>query len=397
MNTEEPTLNAFSLPLSEPEYQFADTVALEKFLNDIESVNIVTGIGYYLDKATSKPAGNYFEYEMLEIGQKQGQPLSVVKVTEPHKWEDFAENHADDYAFIDHTDVILGGEVVEVALLRKYEHPFPKIDVWTPSEDAKPLVRKILDIAGSSDLAKHSWWKGQGTAPLGYTKGMALIFARVYCKLLQGDAVAKEMARTTFGEPTKDALAYFAQPLATAGLPKSVDERDTLRQVFTVLIGLGMPESSGNYWEGKDANAHNETAETCEAGLFQTSWNARDAGGNKAATKMMLRLFTQYQINPDMGMLAVFQEKVKVKTRPNWGSGDGFLFQQLSKTCPAFAAEFTAVGLRNVRKHWGTIQNDDRGQGVGLTLVEIQPKCAAMLKAVQAAVDDQFKTKPVQV
>jgi hypothetical protein len=205
------------------------------------------------------------------------------------------------------------------------------------------------------------------------------------------------MARTDFGNPTQDALAYFAQPLAVAGMPKSGDESATLRQLFTVLIGLGMPESSGNYWDGKDSNAHNETAETCEAGLFQTSWNARNAGGNANAKELMLSLFNQYQTNPEVGMLAVFQEGVKAQRRPNWGTGDGVLFQQLSKACPAFAAEFTAVGLRNVRKHWGTIQNDNRGQGVGLTLVEIQPKCAAMLKAVQAAVDAQFKINPVQV
>lgn len=397
MNTEVPTPSAFSLPLSEAEYQFADTKALETFLNNQESVNIITGIGYYLDKKTKQPSGNYYEYTMLEIGESRGQPLSVVEVTEPHKWGEFAENHADDFAFVDHTDVIVGGKVTEVALLRKLAQPFPKIQNWSPSEDAKPLVAKVLDIAGSSDLAAHKWWKGQDKAPLGYTKGMALVFARAYCKLLQKDAVAKEMARTTFGEPTKDALAYFAQPLATAGLPKSGEESATLRQLFTVLIGLGMPESSGNYWEGKDANAHNETAETCEAGLFQTSWNARKAGGNEAAGELMVSLFKQYQASPTLGMLAVFQEGVKIKNRPSWGTGDGFLFQQYSKSCPAFAAEFTAVGLRNVRKHWGTIQHDDRGKGVGLTLVEITPKCAAMLKAVQAAVDEQFKTKPVQV
>ena len=109
MNTEVPTPSAFSLPLSEAEYQFADTKALETFLNKQESVNIITGIGYYLDKKTKQPSGNYYEYTMLEIGESRGQPLSVVEVTEPHKWGEFAENHADDFAFVDHTDVIVGG------------------------------------------------------------------------------------------------------------------------------------------------------------------------------------------------------------------------------------------------------------------------------------------------
>lgn len=36
---------------------------------------------------------------------------------------------------------------------------------------------------------------------------------------------------------------------------------DTLRQLFVLLIGLGMRESSGQYCEGRDRSASNVTAE----------------------------------------------------------------------------------------------------------------------------------------
>jgi len=39
----------------------------------------------------------------------------------------------------------------------------------------------------------------------------------------------------------------------------------------------------------------------------------------------------------------------------NWGEGEGVEFQRLSKECPAFAAEFSALGLRWKRRNWGPI------------------------------------------
>ena len=365
------------------DFQFADEKGLTTFLNEREATReIVTGIWYdYEDENTKKPTANVYEYQPLGFKvPPPTQPLSVVRVTVP--WDEFSEQNADDFQFITRALVILGDKPVDVALLRKLEHPFPKPGVWEPSPEAKPLVKTIIDIASASEIANHSW-KGQGRAPIGYTKGMALVFARAYYKLKIGHAVAKEMAKTSIGDPAKDALAFFDQQLSGAGLPKDPDESSTLRRLFTVLIGLAMPESSGRYWIGLDENAPaNANGEECEAGLFQTSWNARGAGGNSTAKNLMVELFGQYKAKPENGMLAIFKEGVfkdgRERISANWGTGDGVLFQQLSKTCPAFAAEFTAVGLRNVRTHWGTIRDGK---------VEIQAKCDTLLKAVQDAVD----------
>lgn len=88
----------------------------------------------------------------------------------------------------------------------------------------------------------------------------------------------------------------------------------------------------------------------------------------------MLQLFRQYSANP-LGFVEVLQESVKCKDmtlkilKKTMEDNSSFV-----KGCPAFAAEFNAVGLRNVRKHWEPINRK---------AVEIRPKCDDMLMQVQ--------------
>jgi hypothetical protein len=233
-------------------------------------------------------------------------------------------------------------------------------------------IDQITQIAAGSAIA-HYHWQDRGVAPAGYIKGMALIFARVYCKLRAGDAAAAEMAKAKTAGATKDALAWYEQKFHAAGMDNSRDGADTLRHLFVLLTGLGMRESSGRYCEGRDRSASNTTAETAEAGLFQTSYNAR------TASPLLPQLFAQYSSNPS-GFVEIFKEGVHCKPSDleNYGTGQGEEFQRLSKECPAFAAEFAAVGLRNIRTHWGPITRRE---------AEIRPECDAMLKQVQDAVD----------
>lgn len=53
-------------------------------------------------------------------------------------------------------------------------------------------------------------------------------------------------------------------------------------------------------------------------------------------------------------------------------------FQRLSEESPAFTAEFATVGLRSIRKPWGSINRKE---------VEVRAECDEMLRAVQALVD----------
>jgi hypothetical protein len=238
---------------------------------------------------------------------------------------------------------------------------------------------KIIQVAANSEIAKYPWLE-RGVAPKGYIKGMAVVYAKVYCNLKAGDAFAKEMAKANTGNTDKDALAHYAQKFSAAGMNNSVAGVDTLRHLFVLLIGLGMRESSGKYCEGWDRSAPQPpTAETAEAGLFQTSYNAR------SASPLLSQLFNQYLANQS-GFLEIFEEGVKCSPEDlgNISPNPGEEFQRLSKACPAFASEFAAIGLRNLRKHWGPIIHYK---------AEIRPEADAMLLEVQKIVD-QFNLCP---
>lgn len=239
-------------------------------------------------------------------------------------------------------------------------------------EDSRQARQRIINLAAESDIAQYSWNK-RGVAPAGYIRGMSLVYARVYCKLRNGDAAAIEMAKANTGDPNLDALAHYAPEFSAAGMNNDVAGTDTLRHLFVLLIGLGMRESSGKYCAGRDTGANNTAADTAEAGLFQTSFNA------SKASALMLQLFQQYSLNPS-GFVEVFREGVICTNADlqDFGNGEGAEFQRLSKASPAFAAEFAAVGLRNIRRHWGPIN---------AKTAEIRPECDAMLQKVQNLVD----------
>lgn len=233
-------------------------------------------------------------------------------------------------------------------------------------------INQILKVVSGSEIAKYKW-KDRGVAPAGYIKGMALVYARVYCKLKGGDPAAMEMAKANTKDEDRDALAWYHEQFTKAGMDNAADGTDTLRHLFVLLIGLGMRESSGKYCEGRDQSASNTTADTAEAGLFQTSYNAR------SSSPLLPKLFAQYKNMA--GFVEVFKEGVKCKTSDleNFGSGDGKEYQRLSKTSPAFAVEFTAIALRNRRKHWGPINRKT---------AEVVTSCDKMLQDVERVVDE---------
>jgi N-acetyl-anhydromuramyl-L-alanine amidase AmpD len=248
--------------------------------------------------------------------------------------------------------------------------PLPPAPPTAPG--ASPLDQ-ITQMAGASALARVNW-RDRGKAPPGYIKGMALVFGRVYCKFKAGDAAALDMAQKNTSDQARDALAWYDEVFNAAGMDNSMDGVDTLRHLFVLLIGLGMRESSGKHCEGRDTTAvDNATADKAEAGLFQTSFNAN------TASPLLPKIFAQYQANPS-GFVDVFKEGVRCSeaSLENFGSGEGKEFQRLSKQCPAFAAEFAAVALRHIRKHWGPIIRRQ---------AEVRPECDTLLRQVQAAID----------
>jgi uncharacterized protein (TIGR02594 family) len=207
-------------------------------------------------------------------------------------------------------------------------------------------INRIVQLAGNSDLASHSW-SGRGAAPPGYIKGMAVAYANVYAKWKKGDTAAAVMTAPNSGDGGRDALAWYDAQFAALGLGNGPDQArngDVLRHLFVLLTGLGMRESSGRCCEGRDLSASNTTADTAEAGLFQQSWNSR------FASPELPKLFAEYSAN-QQGLYAIFSEGVTPHAGDldDFGSGDGAAFQALCKSCPAFAVEAAAVGLRTIR------------------------------------------------
>jgi uncharacterized protein YgiM (DUF1202 family) len=234
-------------------------------------------------------------------------------------------------------------------------------------------IENILEIVSKSAIINYNW-KDRGKAPLGYYQGMALMFARLYCRLKNGDEIVEEISKPATGNPKKDSLSYYEDIFESFGMDNESSGVDTLRHCFVLLTGLGLRESSGRHCVGRDTTADNTTAETAEAGLFQTSYNVR------SVSLLLPIVFENYKTKPD-GFIEIFTKGVKPCGNNNWGNfgeGNGKEFQQLSKECPGFAVEFTAVAMRNTSNHWGPIINRK---------VEIKTECDIMFLKVQNYLD----------
>jgi hypothetical protein len=238
-------------------------------------------------------------------------------------------------------------------------------------------INRILSAAERSALARYSW-QDRGIAPIGYTKGMAVAYALVYRKLLADDLTAKEMAKADTRNDEVDALAWYDHIFVDLAMSNHADGPETLRHVFVLLIGLGMRESSGRHCEGRDTSADNVSADTAEAGLFQTSWNA------SSSTTSFINLLDQYASQPPQCHRSIFADDVSCSASDweSYGSGTGREYQELAKACPQFAVETTAVGLRLIRQHWGPINRHE---------AEVLPEADRLLFEVQTIVDEEIE------
>jgi hypothetical protein len=183
---------------------------------------------------------------------------------------------------------------------------------------------------------------------------MALSYARELC------FPSKIVSATSYGPSDKDVLSHYKLT------PDSLN-------LYTLMIGAGMRESSGKYCEGKDASASNTSSTSAEAGMFQTSYNAF------ASSPELPILFNEYKNNKH-NCLDVFKEGIKCSAASlkNYGSGDGLKYQEMAKTCPAFAVQVGAITFRSLYKHYGPLINK---------AAEARPECKTMLTEVKAVVD----------
>jgi len=243
------------------------------------------------------------------------------------------------------------------------------LQVIAPLFDAasalSPVTPRIIAAAKASAIARHNW-NDRGHASIGYTTGMAVAYAAAFTRLQAHDPVADRMARAlepvfrdSHGRLTKgDALTWYDEQFRAIGMG-SATPLERLRRLFVLLLGLGMRESSGRFCEGRDRSAHNTSADTAEAGLFQISFDL------VAPRAELLDVFHHYQSHPEEGLIEIFRVDVSPPPGPrdeeNFGASDspGFAFQRLSKEAPAMTVEIAALGLREEAGHWGPIIRHD--------------------------------------
>jgi hypothetical protein len=227
----------------------------------------------------------------------------------------------------------------------------PPTSVETPTPPIADLTA-ITKVAEGSTCANYSW-PSRGKAPAGYIKGMALAYARELC------FPSPTASSTKLGASDKDVLTHY-------GLTA------TPRNLYNIMIGAGMRESSGKYCEGKDASASNTSATTAEAGMFQTSYNAFSSSPELGA------LLKEYKANTH-NCLDVFKEKITCTPAmlKNYGTGDGLEYQKLAKSCPVFAVQVKAITARVLYRHYGPLINK---------AAEARPECESMLTKVEEVV-----------
>jgi len=240
-----------------------------------------------------------------------------------------------------------------------------------PPPPPSNVVGEISKIATESSCASYSW-KNRGRAPSGYMAGMALTFAKSLCRQRAGESPAKLMASKTTSNSDKDALAWFESSFDALNMEIDVSGPDTLRTLYTLGVGLGMRESSGKYCEGYDVSGGARNSSEAEAGLFQTSFNAVNSSIE------LRKIYEEYKADTSKCMLESFKPGVSCTARGFIGTGEGLAFQQLAKSCPAFATEFAMITLRTIRKHYGPINRKE---------AEINASCNKMLDDVQTYVE----------
>jgi hypothetical protein len=233
----------------------------------------------------------------------------------------------------------------------------------------KDLANEIYTMAQESEIADYAW-PDRGIAPAGYIAGMAMSFAHAIWMGEDDPAVA--VMSDDLGSADKDCLTWYEGEFAELSMDNG-GGIDTLRHLFVMQMGLGPRESSGRYCEGRDLSASNVESETAEAGLFQTSWNIRNA------TSEIAPLLETFWHNPN-GFLPTFKEGITATANNlnSYGGGDGARYQWLSRFCPLFHVLVTAIGMRTLRQHWGPINRRE---------VTISKEADDLLREVQLLVE----------
>jgi hypothetical protein len=236
---------------------------------------------------------------------------------------------------------------------------------------------QIGALTSGSTCAAIRWSHNRGRAPNAYLRGMAIMYARAVCESMRPDVRIVSSAKAGGDQALRtDALAWYDAQFNALGMSNATDGLDTLRHSYALLLSLGMQESSGRYCLGRDRSANFNSADSAEAGLFQTSWGAN------TRSPVLAELFGRYSADQSGCLLDVFRQNIRCGDwdARTWGEGKGAEWQKLTKACPAFATEYAAVLIR--------LSGGSRGEFGPLRRrhAELRRECDAMFAQVQALV-----------
>lgn len=183
----------------------------------------------------------------------------------------------------------------------------------------------------------------------GYYYGTLYSMARSICR--PGDSIKSNMLLGNI-DTTKDAVYGFGSQVKLYASLNVADEQH-LKSTYSILLSHGLIESNGDYREGVDTtNSSSNTAETAEAGLYQTSYSIR-YGMEKSAVLATENLELEYQANRGKCETQLFdKDRLSKPYSAIVGSGVGADFQRLLRSCPALAVEHAAITIRQDRRHY---------------------------------------------
>lgn len=205
------------------------------------------------------------------------------------------------------------------------ETPIPVVSqVDAPKESIQ--IEKIVAANGCKDF----YWKDRGKAPIGFVLGMAKAYVQTKCD--------KDLLGRLTKVPHSKEDAYVRYGL-----------KPTLPNVYALLTGLAIRESTGRHCCGRDMTAGWTESDTAESGLHQTSYNS------SAFNPYLKTFFKEWN---KKGFKEEFSQGVTCSTSnwKYWGNKpDGLRFQKMSKEQPAFHVEYTALLLKETYRHHGPL------------------------------------------
>jgi hypothetical protein len=232
-------------------------------------------------------------------------------------------------------------------------------------------LKKIADQhsdCGGAPIAKQGKLKDHP----GFYYGVVDSFARSMCR--PNDGIKKPMLS---GAGSRDAINKFdfipELSSVVKGKSENKDNDRVLIATYSILLTEGMLESNGNFREGRDVTAKNQSSDAAEAGLFQTSNDIHQqliGFGDRAANDGLLALEKEYERNPKACMTQTFSEGMHQDKNRDDVAGSGARFQKLLRSCPALAVEHAAITIRHYMGHYGPIKRGTAKPGCEKMLSE---------------------------